>query len=206
MAERISRNPLELMSQLNQASIAVLGEPNWPAAAPTSAALGARAFAIQVKINNIAAAEAALLNARAELESEVSGGRDEMKQVDDATSLLYTPQGPQKANFGVPPKQPTGPSGGAPPPPSPPVIFSIKDGTGVGAIFLDWTLIPGGAYEVEWHTDGLFTNRVGNQTVTQSELNVTNLTPGTQYWFRVRAIKASVPGNWSDPATRIAPL
>lgn len=59
---------------------------------------------------------------------------------------------------------------------------------------------------VEWHTNAAMTARVGNRTVTESEITVAGLTPGTQYWFRVRAIQANNPGNWSDPATRIAPL
>jgi len=45
---------------------------------------------------------------------------------------------------------------------------------------------------------------VGSATVTSSEYEITGLTRGNQYWVRVRAVRASMTGHWSDQATRVA--
>jgi len=56
------------------------------------------------------------------------------------------------------------------------------------------------------------TQMIGSATVTASELEVQGLQQGQQSgdflsrltWFRVRAVRASTPGPWSDQATRVA--
>ncbi len=44
----------------------------------------------------------------------------------------------------------------------------------------------------------------GSTTATASQAEIAGLTRGVQYWFRVRAIRASRRGPWSDVATRVA--
>ena len=55
------------------------------------------------------------------------------------------------------------------------------------------------------HLAAVCTQTAAAATVTKSKATVTGLTSGTKYWFRVRAIGATGPGPWSDPATKIAP-
>ena len=38
----------------------------------------------------------------------------------------------------------------------------------------------------------------------ESRMEISELTLGHQYWIRVRAIRGTDSGSWSDPATRIA--
>ena len=92
------------------------------------------------------------------------------------------------------------------------VIRATKDGTHPASIWVDWDSVEGAVYEIQWFTAGLrpppsdapLTQMIGSATVTASELEVQGLVRGNQYWFRVRAVRASQPGPWSDQATRVA--
>jgi len=45
---------------------------------------------------------------------------------------------------------------------------------------------------------------VGSATVPPSEFEIAGLTRGSQYWVRVRAVRAGQVGPCSDQATRVA--
>jgi len=84
------------------------------------------------------------------------------------------------------------------------VIRATKDGTYPESIWVDWEAVEGAVYEIQWYTDAALTQMIGSATVTASELEVQGLQQGQQYWFRVRAVRASNAGPWSDQATRVA--
>ncbi len=66
----------------------------------------------------------------------------------------------------------------------------------------------GGASSYEWeckvHND-LNAPWSAIKTSTTAKITVENLTPGTLYAFRVRAVGSAGPGTWSDEATERAP-
>ena len=80
----------------------------------------------------------------------------------------------------------------------------LADGTQPASIWIDWDTVEGAVYELQWFSDAPLTQMVGSATVTNSEYEIPGLTKGTQYWFRVRAVRASLVGPWSDQATRVA--
>jgi hypothetical protein len=45
---------------------------------------------------------------------------------------------------------------------------------------------------------------VGSCTVTESQIEITGLERGKQYWVRVGAVRAGQQGPWSDRAIRVA--
>ncbi|MFN8139055.1 MAG: fibronectin type III domain-containing protein [Fimbriimonadales bacterium] len=48
---------------------------------------------------------------------------------------------------------------------------------------------------------------VGSATsASTSDYVISGLTPGTQYWMRVRPVRGSEVAPWSDPATKVALL
>ncbi len=150
----------------------------------------------------MAADDVQLAQARAYLRAQRDQGVDMMKRIDEVTDGLYGPDGAEKNNFGLPPKKSTaGPSE----PLDQIVIIKTEDGTSPASIFVDWDTEAGAAaYQVEWYTDSAMTQQIGNAAVSESEYEIAGLIAGQQYWIRVRAIRGSEFGPWSDPATRVA--
>ena len=73
-----------------------------------------------------------------------------------------------------------------------------------GQTKLKWNLVRGAkSYIVECATspDGPW---VPVTVTTRISCLATNLTPGTKYWFRVRAVGAAGLSGWSDPAAKLA--
>lgn len=203
MADRISRKADALATQCTQAAAGITGAgATWPAAtAPTAAAMTTHATNLNAKLTSINALEAQLSTARQQLKDLVDLARESMNKVDQATDLLYGPDGAQKQNFGLPPKKATATTSGEP---EQVVITATTDGTQPHSIWLDWDSVSGAVYEVQWFSDAALTQMVGSATVTLSEVEIPGLTRGQQYWFRVRAVRASLFGAWSDQATRVA--
>ena len=56
------------------------------------------------------------------------------------------------------------------------------------SLFVDWHAVEGAVYEVQWFADAALTQLVGNQTVSNSEVEFAGLARGVQYWVRVRAV------------------
>lgn len=88
-----------------------------------------------------------------------------------------------------------------------PAGFVATAGDADGEIDLDWDNVRGAkSYQVQYSPDPITaTSWVNADPVTRSKTTVKNLTSGSKYWFRARAVGAAGPGPWSDPATKIAP-
>jgi len=207
MAERISRKPDELAQQCDRAHNAIGGEPAWPAppAAPIAMTLLTRSQNLTTQLSVINSFESQLRAARQAMKPFIEDAREDMLKVDQATDLLYGEDSAKKIQFGLDPKKPaggatTGAGGGI----EQVIIRATKDGTHPASIWVDWEAVEGAAYEIQWFTDAPLTQMIGSATVTASELEVQGLQQGQQYWFRVRAVRASNAGPWSDQATRVA--
>lgn len=199
---RIPTKPNELRDQLTQAATGIGAETNWPATAPILPDVGTLANDISAAITQVDNLKAQLALARADLRGQRDLGVDMMKRIDEVTDGLYGPDGAAKNNFGLTPKKTT-PGGSEPLDQI--VIIKIEDGTSPASIFVDWDTEAGAAaYQVEWYTDSAMTAQIGNAAVSESEYEIAGLTAGQQYWIRVRAIRGSEFGPWSDPATRVA--
>jgi len=200
---RIPTKPNELRDQLLEASTGISGESNWPATAATQADVFAMSGHIHTEITNVNSLKAQLALARTTLRGWCGQGGDIMKGIDQVTDGLYGPDGPQKNNFGLPPKK----IGGESVPLEQVVITKIEDGTGPASIFVDWDQEEGAAaYQVEWYLNAIEGTPVGNAAVSESEYEITGLVSRQQYWVHVRAIRGNDFGPWSDPATRVANL
>ena len=207
MAERISRKPDELAQQCDRAHNAIGGEPNWPTTAPIAMTLLTRSQNLTTQLSVINVLESQLRDARQVIKPFIEDAREDMHKVDQATDLLYGEDSAKKIQFGLSPKKPTGGAattgaggGGI----ERVIIRAIEDGTHPASIWVDWESVEGAVYEIQWFTDAPLTQMIGSATVTASELEVQGLVLGQQYWFRVRAVRASNAGPWSDQATRVA--
>jgi Fibronectin type III domain len=199
---RIPTKPNELRDQLSQATAGIGGETNWPTTAPTAAEVTAAMGALYTSITQVNDLKAQLAQARAELHTVRDAGVVIMKRIDEMTDGLYGPDGAEKNNFGLTPKKT---SHGSSEPLEQVVITKIENGTSPAAIFVDWDSEAGAAaYQVEWYTDSAMTVQIGNAAVSASEYEIAGLEAKQQYWIRVRAIRGSQYGPWSDPATRVA--
>ncbi len=198
---RIPTKPNELRDQMMQAATGIGNETNWPPTAPTQVDVSTQMAAIHTAITQVDDLKAQLAQARANLRTQRDQGVDTMKRIDEVTDGLYGPDGPEKNNFGLPPKKLRGQSV----PLDQVIITKIEDGTSPASIFVDWGQEEGAAaYQVEWYTDSALTQQIGNAAVSESEYEIAGLTAGQQYWIRVRAIRGNEAGQWSDPATSIA--
>ncbi len=201
---RISKVAVTLRDQLTIAAAGAAAQEillNWPASAPTSAAITAARDAITASITDTDAKKAAWQVAGQGKGVNVDAGFDVMKSVDEATDLLYAPDAAEKANFGLTPK-------GAPIEPLHKLIeIEVEDGPVAGSLTFDWESIDGAAYEVNWSGTSDFAVVVGSATsASASDYIISGLTPGTQYWMRVRPVRGGATDAWSDPATRVAPV
>ena len=201
---RIGKVAVTLRDQLTIAIVGVTAEEvglNWPASAPSSAAITTARDAITASITDTDTKKAAWQVAGQTKGTNVDSGFDVMKAVDEATDLLYAPDAAEKANFGLTPK-------GAPIEPLHKLIeIEVEDGPVAGSLKFDWESIDGAAYEVNWSETSDFAVMVGSETsASSSDYIISGLTPGTQYWMRVRPVRGGDTDLWSDPATRVAPV
>jgi len=201
MAERISRKPDELAEQCARVAVAIETEPNWPPAplAPTAMDFNGHAENLLRQLSVIGKLESQLHDARQAIKPLIRNARADMTKADQATSMLYGPEGAQKMDFGIAPKK-TRPHTIKP---KQVVISSIIGGAHRDSILLYWAKVGTAVYEVQWFTGADLKQMAGSATVTASELDVQGLERGKQYWFRVRAVRANQPGLWSDQATRV---
>ncbi|MCH8274094.1 MAG: fibronectin type III domain-containing protein [Armatimonadetes bacterium] len=199
---RISRNATGLRDQLTTAIAGATAEGlNWPASAPTVIDITAARDDLGTAITDTDTKEAAWKVAAQAKGTKITGGFDIMKAVDEATDLLYGPSAAEKNNFGLVPK-------GAPIDELHKLIaILVSDGPVGGSLKFDWESIEGAAYEVQWSTTSDFAVIVGSATsASGSDYIISGLIPGTQYWMRVRPVRGGETAEWSDPATRVAPV
>jgi hypothetical protein len=202
MAERIRRQALALKEQLTQAiaGATALG-PGWPAGAPTVAAITTARDNIATSITDTDTKQDAWKVAGQLKGTRVLAGIEVMKKVDEFTDALYTPSGAEKNNFGLPPK------GATIDPLHKLIKIVVTDGPIAGSLKFDWESIEGAAYEVNWSTTPDFSVIVGSAiSASTSDYIISGLTPGTQYWMHVRPVRGSDTAQWSDPATKVAPV
>lgn len=198
---RIPTKPNELRDQLVQAASGITGEANWPTTAPKLADVNILLGDLNSAITQVNDLKAQLALARSNLNAQRDQGVDLMRSIDEVTDGLYGADGPEKNNFGLSPKRTTRESVQL----DQVVITKIEDGTSPASIFVDWDTEAGAAaYQIEWYTDSGMTQQIGNAAVSESEYEIAGLTAQQQYWIRVRAIRGSEYGPWSDPATRVA--
>jgi hypothetical protein len=201
MAQRIKTKHTDLLAQVNQAIAGISGVGlGWPVGAPTSASVTAHKTTFDTAIT---ATNTAFNAWKVAIQAENAAAlvvTTDMKAIDETTDLLYGPSGAQKNNFGLTPK-------GAPISPLHKLIkIVVKDGIPAGSILFDWENIEGATYEVQWFSDSAMTQMVGSAVSTSSEFTIAGLTSGTQYWMRVRPQRGGQTAEWSDPATRVAPV
>lgn len=199
---RIPEKPAELRDLMYHINAGINANPGWPTNAPTANDYLVLATNLNTKITGVQALEAQLAAARAELRDEADSAHEAAVKADEASSLQHGADSPKKLDYGIPPKKTTAA-------PSVPLeqclITIITDGRHPASLFVDWDTEEGAAsYEVEWFLDADLTQMVGHTAVGNSEIQITGLTPGTQYWAHVRAVRGAEKGLWSDPATRIA--
>ena len=178
------------------------GNPNFatpfPALTDVSAQLAAYAAALLDHDNKHAAAENATTlkdNQRELLERLITRLANYVDNVADGDAVII-----QSAN--IPVRDTAAPVGQLPPPGNLRARASLNDGQ------VDLDCEPcNGASTYEWqcrlHVDGQ--EYVTVKTSTSSRIELTGLTPGALYAFRVRAIGAAGPGIWSDEAVERAP-
>ncbi len=200
MPDRIRRQATPLRDQLTQAiaGATALG-PGWPINAPTILAMG-------VARDNLSASITDTKQAAWQVAAQLKGTRVEagipiMQKVDEATTLLYGASGAEKNNFGLTPE-------GAPMPPLHKLIEIVFiDGPVAGSLKADWESIEGASYEIQWSTTSNFAVIIGSaMSASSSDYIISGLVPGTQYWMHVRPVRGPNTEQWSDPATRVAPV
>jgi len=155
------------------------------------------------KLTLINSLKSQLRATRQSIKPIVADARRDMLKIDNTTDMLYGEDSGKKINFGLAPKKVTkAPSGE----PEQVVVRATRDGVQPGSIWVDWEALPAAVYEVQWFMDADLTEMVGSATATKSEIVVEGLERGEAYWFRVRAVRGSKTGPWSDQATRVASI
>jgi len=199
---RIKRDGPGLRDQMTQAIAGITGAgPTWPASAPTAAAVTTARDNLATSITDTDTKEDAWKVAGQLKTTRIDAGADLMKAIDEATDLLYGPGGAEKNNFGLPPK------GAAGAPLHKLIEIVLSDGPVPGSLKFDWESIEGASYEVQWAANPTFTPLTGSATsASTSDYIISGLVAGTQYWTRVRPLRGPDVEQWSDPATRVAPV
>ncbi|MBI5707841.1 MAG: hypothetical protein HZC36_12725 [Armatimonadetes bacterium] len=134
-----------------------------------------------------------------------NSGRNEgeplMNKVSEAVDLLYGVGAAPAAAFGLAPK-------GADSAAIHKLIeIVLRDGSVPGSLFFDWESVEGASHEVQWSATSNSATVLGSMTTAGvSEFIIGGLTPRTQYGARVRPYRGSQTAEWSDPATRVAPV
>lgn len=86
--------------------------------------------------------------------------------------------------------------------------LSATEGDNEGEVDLQWDNVKGAqGYALQQTLDPNDPSKWENLPGVgrTSKTTIRNLTSGTRYWFRVRAVRGNDTGGWSDPAMKIAP-
>jgi hypothetical protein len=191
-------SPAALVERARAIIAALTGNADFPTPAPTLAAVGAAADAVE-------AADTAVLN---------NGGKQDYltrslraQELRDLLLLLgayvqVTSGGdPEKIlSAGYPYRKAAEPVGPLPAPGNLRIEFSKLS----GQLDLTWDRVPGRMfYEGQWNQvdPGVEDDWKGLVNLSDNTYTVKGLTPGKLYYFRVRGVGAAGPGPWSDPAS-----
>jgi hypothetical protein len=91
--------------------------------------------------------------------------------------------------------------------PNMPSNLSLTASDADGQLDVHWDRVRGAkSYEIQTSPDPItLTSWQNRSSVTKSAAILAGLTSGTKVWVHIRAIGASGPGAWSDPATKVVP-
>ena len=97
-------------------------------------------------------------------------------------------------------------------PPSPigalpaPEALELDANVNPGNMGLKWSNVPGAAsYVVQRAQDADVLDYITVATPTAPKSTVNTMSSGTRYWFRIAAVGAAGPGEWTLPVSKIAP-
>lgn len=202
-SNRIKRTPEALRDQMNQTIIGItaLGITWPPPPAPTLAEVTAARDALSTSITDTATKEGAWKVAAQTKATNFDTAFAIESRVDDALTFKYGEGAAEKNNFGIAPE-------GSPIDALHKLInIVVKDGPNPGSLLFDWENIEGASYEIQWAAVSNFATLTGSATsASSSDYIISGLTPGNQYWMRVRPLRGADTAEWSDPATRVAPV
>lgn len=200
---RIKTRPEDLRDQLTQAiaGITALGA-GWPGEAPTLVAVTAARDDLASAITDSDASEATWKTDAEKKRLRRDAGIPVMKAIDEATDLLYGPNGAQKNNFGLTPRD-----AGTLEPLHVLLQLSLTNGPAPGSLRFDWESIDGASYEVQWSSTADFSVLTDSAvSASASDYIISGLVPGTQYWARVQPVRGGQTPGWSLAATHLAPI
>lgn len=191
-------SPAQLVERARAIIAALTGNADFPTPAPTLAAVGAAADAVEAAdtavLNNGGKQDYLTRNLRAqELRDQLTllGAYVQVTSGGDPEKILSAGYGYRKA------AEPVGP---LPAPGNLRVVFSKLS----GQLDLTWDGVPGRMfYEAQWNQTDPAVEADWLPLVNQSDnrYSAKGLTPGKIYFFRVRGMGALGPGPWSDPAS-----
>jgi hypothetical protein len=200
---RIKTRPEDLRDQLTQAiaGITALGA-GWPGEAPTLVAVTAARDALATAITDSDNSEALWKTDAEKKRTRRDDALPVMKAIDEATDLLYGPNGAAKNNFGLTPRD-----AGTLEPLHVLLELSLTNGPAPGSLRFDWESIDGASYEVQWSSTADFSVLTGSAvSASASDYIISGLVPGTQYWARVQPVRGGQTPGWSLAATHLAPV
>jgi hypothetical protein len=200
---RIKTRPEDLRDQLTQAiaGITALGA-GWPGEAPTLVAVTAARDALATAITDSDNSEALWKTDAEKKRTRRDDALPVMKAIDEATDLLYGPDGAAKNNFGLTPR-----NSGTLEPLHVLLELSLTNGPAPGSLRFDWESIDGASYEVQWSSTADFSVLTGSAvSASASDYIISGLVPGTQYWARVQPVRGGQTPGWSLAATHLAPV
>lgn len=198
---RLKTERRQLAEQIKMAAQGILGEPAWPAGAPTAVEVQALADEFEDLLSQLGNMELQIAVLRETVRRKGDECQETVRRIDHVTSVLYGLDSVLKGNFGLRPIDTVRSSPG----PTPKVGgLRLADGLAAGSLAADWKRVPRAVYEVQWFFDAALAQLVGSAVSTRSSLLIPALSPGTQVWVRVRALRGKRFGDWSAPATRIA--
>lgn len=196
--------PISTKLQLaRQRAADLTGNPHFPDAAPTIAALTAAATALESAFNEAQTARQ-IAQSKTARQAELSAALDKVSH-QAGRYVESTAAGDEamieSAGFSV--RAGNRPLGGLPKPES----FEVEAGPAAGTMSLRWKRIHGAmSYLVDRAVDSaelLGWDRVA--TPTRAKVVVNSMVSGTRYWLRVAPVGAAGQGPWSDAVMKIAP-
>jgi len=181
----------------------ITGNANFPAPDPPLAELQATHDALDQNLNDIASAETGLTTLRKQrdalVEQAITGLSAEANYVETASkgdeAKLVSSGFDVAAERGAP--QPLGQLGN----------LSASTGDNAGELDAQWDRLAGArSYEVQTSPDPITATTWQHAVVaTRSSVTLGGLPSNAVRWVRVRAVGASGPGPWSNPARGLVP-
>jgi hypothetical protein len=197
-------SPDELVDRGNTIKTAMTGNANFTTPNPPLATIGTLITNAQTKMaaynSTLALASTQLADRDAALAALRAGLTQEADYVQNVTNGDKT----KIESAGMSVRDDAAPIG------TPTQVMSlvVTAGDFDGTLDASWDPVRGaGSYEIQTSVEPISpTSWAFKQSATKSSATIAGLTSGTKMWVRVRAIGAgSVPGPWSDPATKGVP-